>query len=233
MQDETALMAQLVGQYQNFNETNDHYEIERPVSSFDDDFFSSNNWSMLSPFQSPIISPIRPILKSPDLNSENKEKDDPICNEITQNENKITENTTIPTNIVHITQHINNFSIIQVRNDQLDKLEQHEFEHVPIGSIIKINCYKPKNMSRPKKQSSNEKRKHRKNFPEVARAAMKSWLLNHWIYPYPSTQERQIFARQFNLTDKQIQVFLTNQRARLLKRKGIGKNIPFFITKKK
>lgn len=75
-----------------------------------------------------------------------------------------------------------------------------------------------------------KKQLKRKNFSDEARKTMKLWLLSHWMYPYPSIQEKKKFAKQFNLTERQIQIFLTNQRSRLLHRKGWGSKKTVIIT---
>lgn len=103
------------------------------------------------------------------------------------------------------------------------------FDHeimTPTIEPIKVSSF----IKNKKGKSANQRAGVRKNFPPEAKAAMNSWLINHWVYPYPTSREKKMFSNMYGLTSKQITVYFINNRTRLLNRKGFGsKNSPFII----
>ena len=61
----------------------------------------------------------------------------------------------------------------------------------------------------------------------TAREIMQNWLADHWMNPYPNPQQVRSFAKQFNMTEKQIRTFFMNERSRFLERKGCKKEMNF------
>jgi hypothetical protein len=61
----------------------------------------------------------------------------------------------------------------------------------------------------------------RGSISKSAREEMSAWLLDHAVNPYPSPSEITAFANKFSISRRQVQVFFTNNRSRLLGRRGV------------
>jgi hypothetical protein len=69
------------------------------------------------------------------------------------------------------------------------------------------------------KNSEVKSKKRRKCLPGHTLQLMKNWLFSHAHNPYPSFEEKKIFAESGNLEIRQIDYWFTNARARILKDK--------------
>lgn len=61
--------------------------------------------------------------------------------------------------------------------------------------------------------------KNRKNFTAAQRAALNGWLRTNATHPYLEPSEISLLANELDLTARQVRVYLTNGRMRILRRK--------------
>ena len=63
-------------------------------------------------------------------------------------------------------------------------------------------------------QRNNEKRRSKQRmYQPVVRAVLRSWFVSNLESPYPSEEQVRELAQETGLTQKQVRVWLTNQRS--------------------
>lgn len=221
-----------------------HHQAPDETNDFDGFQFldDSSIGSLFTPLQSPIKFPIKSPLKSPDFSNPFDKSTDQFFffekdedQHLSQILNDVESVTKHPAPVVQITQQINQIAVFPLLNTNPEQPKvnspklSNSYNSNSFNNLIQLNRQQSNTL--PDRITDDPKLYKRKNFPEIARKTMKMWLLNHWAYPYPTAQEKRRFAAEFNLTDRQIDVFLTNQRSRLLKRRGWGTKKNVLVTK--
>lgn len=143
------------------------------------------------------------------------------------------------------------FSISIEEEDEEDEDEENENENEcenetdlfiqPNFNKVLINQEEQRNEGKEEKNYKMEEEEEeryeirkqvrkRPQLPQEAKLAMKLWLLNNILYPYPRDEIIYFYSRKYGLTFSQVKTFFSNNRLRFLKHKGRPcKKIPLLL----
>ena len=81
-------------------------------------------------------------------------------------------------------------------------------------------------LSNIKHKYDDEKKRHQT--PKAAGQAISRWLLQNRMNPYPSTEQKMLWCKAFDMPMCQVNTFLTNKRVRLLGKKS-ARQFPLLV----
>ena len=103
----------------------------------------------------------------------------------------------------------------------------------PLGFSVPIELYDPRQVDKMtidlrdvRLKHNDEKKRHQT--PKAAEQEISKWLLQNRMNPYPTSQQKMIWCKSYDMPMCQLNTFLTNKRVRLLGKKS-SRQLPLMI----